>query len=741
MDNMFELSAFNQPINYNSVTNAWNTAKVIYMSNTFNSAAVFNQNISAWTTANVTSMDGMFNNATVFNQNISAWNVALVTPVPPTNFRTGSALVGTNVPAAFYPAASLSGFSVASKTFGDASFELTAPSSNSDGAFTYTSSEETVATISGSTVTIVGAGTTTITATQAATFNYNTNFITASFVVAQATPSLSNFSVASKTVNDAPFALTAPSSNSSGAFTYESSNVNVATISGSTVTIVGAGTTTITAIQAATATYASNSISATLTVIGPNWNQRGLDIDGEASIDLSGWSVSISSDGSVVAIGATGNDGNDTDSGHVRVYAWNGTAWVQRGLDINGEAAGNNSGQSVSISSDGNVVAIGAHRNDGNGNSAGHVRVYVWNGTAWVQRGLDIDGEAANNYSGWSVSISSDGKVVAIGAYGNDGNGSDAGHVRVYAWNETAWVQRGLDIDGEAADDYSGYSVSISSDGKVVAIGAYGNDGNGSDAGYVRVYAWNETAWVQRGLDIEGEAADDNSGKSVSISSDGNVVAIGAPGNDGNGSDAGHVRVYAWNGTAWVQRGLDIDGEAASDRSGWSVSISSDGNVVAIGATGNDGNGNSAGHVRVYAWNGTAWVQRGLDIDGEAADDNSGFSVSISSDGNVVAIGAPGNNGYNGHVRVYYYSSPSLSNFSVASKTVGDVPFTLTAPSSNSAGAFTYTSSDETVATISGSTVTIVGAGTTTITAIQAATNDYIAGKITASFVVNPEPE
>jgi len=681
-------------------------------------------------------MSYMFYWATAFNQNISAWNVALVANFA--GFRINSALVVANMPAAFYPAASLSNFSVASKTVNDAPFALTAPSSNSSGAFTYESSNVNVATISGSTVTIVGAGTTTITAIQAATDDYNTNYITAQFVVAQATPSLSNFSVASKTVNDAPFALTAPSSNSAGAFTYESSNVNVATISGSTVTIVGAGTTTITAIQAATATYASNSISATLTVIGPNWNQRGLDIDGEASIDLSGWSVSISSDGSVVAIGATGNDGNDTDSGHVRVYAWNGTAWVQRGLDINGEAAGNNSGQSVSISSDGNAVAIGAHYN---GNSAGHVRVYVWNGTAWVQRGLDIDGEAANNYSGWSVSISSDGKVVAIGAYGNDGNGSDAGHVRVYEWNETAWVQRGLDIDGEAADDYSGYSVSISSDGKVVAIGAYGNDGNGSDAGYVRVYAWNEIAWVQRGLDIEGEAADDNSGKSVSISSDGNVVAIGAPGNDGNGSDAGHVRVYAWNGTAWVQRGLDIDGEAASDRSGWSVSISSDGNVVAIGATGNDGNGNSAGHVRVYAWNGTAWVQRGLDIDGEAADDNSGFSVSISSDGSVVAIGAYGNNGYNGHVRVYYYSSPSLSNFSVASKTVGDVPFTLTAPSSNSAGAFTYTSSDETVATISGSTVTIVGAGTTTITAIQAATNDYIAGKITASFVVNPEPE
>jgi len=76
---------------------------------------------------------------------------------------------------------------------------------------------------------------------------------------------LSNFSVPAKVLGDAPFTLTAPVSNSNGAFTYSSSNTAVATISGTTVTIVGAGTTTITATQAATASYGSNSISATFT--------------------------------------------------------------------------------------------------------------------------------------------------------------------------------------------------------------------------------------------------------------------------------------------------------------------------------------------------------------------------------------------------------------------------------------------------------------------------------------------
>ena len=107
--------------------------------------------------------------------------------------------------------------------------------------------------------------------------------------------------------------------------------------------------------------------------------------------------------------------------------------------------------------------------------------------------------------------------------------------------------QLGSDIDGEAAEDISGYSVSLDSDGDRVAIGAYKNDGNGSDAGHVRIYSWDGSSWSQLGSDIDGEAAGDNSGVSVSLDSDGDRVAIGGYLNDGNGSDAGHVRIYSWN--------------------------------------------------------------------------------------------------------------------------------------------------------------------------------------------------
>jgi Flp pilus assembly pilin Flp len=163
---------------------------------------------------------------------------------------------------------------------------------------------------------------------------------------------------------------------------------------------------------------------------------------------------------------------------------------------------------------------------------------------AQTQVGADINGEAANDQSGFSVSMSSDGSVVAIGATRNNGNGLASGHVRVYQNVSGAWTQVGADINGEAADDLSGFSVSMSSDGSVVAIGAIGNNGNGSVSGHVRVYQNVSGTWTQVGADINGEAASDQSGISVSMSSDGSVVAIGATRNDGNGSNSGHVRVY-----------------------------------------------------------------------------------------------------------------------------------------------------------------------------------------------------
>ncbi len=217
-------------------------------------------------------------------------------------------------------------------------------------------------------------------------------------------------------------------------------------------------------------------------------SQIGSDIDGEATDDNSGVSVSLSSTGTRVAIGATNNDGNGSNSGHVRIYEESGGTWTQVGNDIDGEAADDQSGISISLSSTGDRVAIGASANDGNGNLSGHTRIYEESGGTWTQVGSDIDGEASADFSGRAVDLSSTGDCVAIGALFNDGNGSSSGHVRIYKESGGTWTQVGSDIDGEAASDLSGISVSLSSAGTRVAIGAYLNDGNGSNSGHVRIF-------------------------------------------------------------------------------------------------------------------------------------------------------------------------------------------------------------------------------------------------------------
>merc|ERR1712091_158196 len=137
------------------------------------------------------------------------------------------------------------------------------------------------------------------------------------------------------------------------------------------------------------------------------------------------------------------------------------------------------------------------------------------------------------------------------------------------------------------------------------AVGSRFNDGAGSNAGHARVFAWDsdDKTWTQRGDDIDGEAAGDESGSSVSLSADGTALAVGAPYNSGAGTWAGRARVFAWDSAvgAWAQRGDDIDGEDAGDRSGWSVSLSADGTALAVGAPYNDDAGSNAGSTRVYS--------------------------------------------------------------------------------------------------------------------------------------------
>ena len=123
--------------------------------------------------------------------------------------------------------------------------------------------------------------------------------------------------------------------------------------------------------------------------------------------------------------------------------------------------------------------------------------------------GSNIYGEAAHDHSGWSVSLNGNGRRIAFGGPDNDGSGTDAGHVRVYQLEGGQWVQLGSDIDGKQNRELSGAHVSMSKNGKYIAVGAPYNDFINKDAGQVRLYNYDGNNWVQVGSDINGEAEDD----------------------------------------------------------------------------------------------------------------------------------------------------------------------------------------------------------------------------------------
>jgi len=369
----------------------------------------------------------------------------------------------------------------------------------------------------------------------------------------------------------------------------------------------------------------------------------GPDLDGEAQNDNFGSALSLSTDGQFLAVGAEQNDGNGLASGHVRVFQRQGSSWVQRGNDIDGAAAGDQSG-AVAISDDGTRVVIGSPYSNATPIAAGQARVFSYNGTTWTQLGAAINGDAAGDQFGHAVDISSDGNTIVIGAPLSDDNfNTDSGQTRIYGYSGGSWVQKGSSINGEHLFDNSGSSVSLTSDGNRVAIGAYKNDDGGVDAGQVRVFSFNGTNWIQEGLDIDGGPGD-WFGWDVELS-EYDYLIVGAPHHSGSGwSENGVARTYIYrnNLNLWQQFGQDLLGESSGDWFGYSVAVSGGSSVIAIGAIKNDGTGQDAGNVKVYQSIGFNWVLY-PQLDGEYAGDWFGYSLDLSYDGKIMAVGAINN--------------------------------------------------------------------------------------------------
>ena len=371
--------------------------------------------------------------------------------------------------------------------------------------------------------------------------------------------------------------------------------------------------------------------------------------------DQFGYSVSISSDGNTAIVGLPyGNNGKGTKTGSVYIYTrTNGTWTEQAKILANNGCANDWFGWSVAISSDGNTAIVGVpYGNNEKGTNVGSAYIYTRNNGTWSEQAklLASDG-ATNDHFGWSVSISSDGNTAIVGASSDDNErGTGAGSAYIFTRSGDTWSEQDklLASDG-AVYDLFGISVSIGSDGNTAIVGAHADDGR---RGSAYIFTRSGDTWTEQTKLLASDGVDnDYFGLSVSISSDGNTVIVGAYRDGERGVDVGGAYIYTRTNGAWSEQAtlLASDG-AALDWFGRSVSMSSDGNTVIVGAH----FGGIKGGAYVYTRNGDNWNEHSKLLASDGDDhDWFGVSVAISGDGNTIIVGANGDDSEKGSAYIF----------------------------------------------------------------------------------------
>lgn len=340
-----------------------------------------------------------------------------------------------------------------------------------------------------------------------------------------------------------------------------------------------------------------------------------------------GYAIAFSSNGKVLAVA---DPGHDSDVGRVSIYRRNGFTWSKIGNDIIGPnvATANNGqfnfegrfGESIAISGDGSVVAIGVPEDP----SGGAVQVYRNNNDTWEQVGSDLGLSEfqANALFGMSVSLSDDGTVLAAGTsqYNKEITETNiqegAGIVRIYNINKDDWtISLDQDIEGSAEQERFGLSIDISQDGKAMVIGALHQLSTAS--GIVKVYRKIRGTWRQVGDNIASEVTGDRFGNSVSISDNGSTIAIGAPNSRGEENELGYVQVfsnsnYTNTGSNWTQKGANLTAGTGENNFGTSIALSADGSFVAIASS--NAVSNAPSKATIYEYENDTWNLYGSQV-------------------------------------------------------------------------------------------------------------------------------
>lgn len=364
---------------------------------------------------------------------------------------------------------------------------------------------------------------------------------------------------------------------------------------------------------------------------------------GNTGAPRQGTSVALSADGNTLAIGGPSDNGGQ---GATWIFARSGSPsiWTQQGPKLVGAGAigSSNQGTSVALSADGNTLAIGG---PGDNSNQGATWIFTRTAGSWIQQAklLGTSVSIANNGRGDSVALSADGNTLAVGGPGDNSN---QGATWIFARTGVIWTQQGNKLVGSGGGFGSisqGDSVALSADGNTLAIGGSTDSFN---QGATWIFIRTAGVWSQQGnkLVANDPAGTARQGFSVSLSANGNTLAVGGF-TDNSNQGAAWIFIRSGAPVSWSQQGTKLVGNDAvgAARQGTAVCLSSDGNTLISGGP-SDNLSVGASWIFIRSGSPASWRQQGTKLVGSppVSSSNQGTSVSLSADANTLAVGGPG---------------------------------------------------------------------------------------------------
>lgn len=345
-------------------------------------------------------------------------------------------------------------------------------------------------------------------------------------------------------------------------------------------------------------------------------------------------------DDGVCVVGAEGKSVTGAFQGAAYVFERSGATWLESAVLTPGAPLDANDRYGIAVGISGDFIAIGADGDDDGGFDAGCVYVFERLGGLWTQTTKLVAADASPAAQ-FGRSLALHGDTLVVSAIRDDESGQDAGAVYVYRESGGAWsLEQKLMASDAAVFSAFGNDVDLEFDRLVVGAQEDDIDGSGAlndEVGAAYVFERVNTTWTESMKLVASNAAQlDRFGGSVALNGD--LIAIGAPGQDVAAVTAGAAYLFEWSMGTWNEAAILTANDAAeSDLFG--ISVAFFGQTLAVGSVFDDDGGMSSGSAYVFEDRGTGWAQAGKLVapDGAAWDR---FGCELAIDGRTVLVGA-----------------------------------------------------------------------------------------------------